>query len=370
MSTVDGGVSTLEKESNRLPSRRNGDSAPAAEPPEQSSGGSASWRGFRSGLPQKWSYSAPWRQEVQRRRITLLDELARLELQGAQQESRAYLINDLLADANVASGEKVTLRKWWWGTEIERAWSRLREVEERTVHLLPDPELPACAANAARPGNSYLDANDPGLQHLQVLRAQQDPPPSTDELRSSIVAVLRAAHDKADHVNREARYLRNRLLIASALSVLFAVAIVLAQSSLKGVSFLDKADRWDGSGWSYLVVVMLFGGVGAMFTAIPAISKIPSNFGPFNLPLQQGLLKIAFGPLVAVVGIALLSTGVSPQIVPQTLPSLLLMAALFGAGQHAVTRYVDQRAEQILTAGSPTKSRAGSMRPPYNGTAS
>ena len=34
----------------------------------------------------------------------------------------------------------------------------------------------------------------------------------------------------------------------------------------------------------------------------------------------------------------------------------LLMAALFGAGQHAVTRYVDGRAEEILTAGAPAKS--------------
>jgi hypothetical protein len=356
MPTVDWDVSTLRKEWDQPPSHRNGDSAPAAEPPEQSSGGSASWRGFRSGLRQSWPYSAPWRQEVQRRRIALLDELARLELQGAQQEARAYLINDLLEDANVASGEKVTLRKWWWGTEIERAWARLREVEERTVHLLPNPELPACAANAARHGTSYLRANDLGLQHLQALRAQQDPPASADELRSSIVGVLREASDKADQANREARYLRNRLLIASAFSVLFAVAIVLAQSSLEGVSFVDKADKWDGSGWSYLVVVMVFGGVGAMFTAIPAISKIPSNFGPFNLPLQQGLLKIAFGPLVAVVGIALLNTGVSPQTMPKTLPSLLLMAALFGAGQHAVTKYVDQRAEQILAAGAPAKS--------------
>jgi hypothetical protein len=356
VSTVNGDLSTLENEPDQPPSRLNGNSAPAAEPPEQSSGRSASWRGFRSGLPQNWACSGPWRQQVQRRRITLLDELARLELHGGQQEERAYLINDLLEDANAASREKVTLLKWWWGTEIERAWARLREVEERTVNLLPDPELPACAADAAGHGNSYLDANDPGLQHLQALSAQQDPPASTDELRSSIIRVLRSAHNKADHTNREARHLRNRLLIASAFSVLFAVAIVLAQSSLEGVSFVDKADGWDGSGWSYLLVVMVFGGVGAMFTAIPAISTIPSNFGPFNLPLQQGLLKIAFGPLVAVVGIALLNAGVSAQVAPKTLPSLLLMAALFGAGQHAVTRYVDHRAEQILTAGAPAKS--------------
>ena len=94
------------------------------------------------------------------------------QLQGAQQEER-HVIDDLLEDANMASREKVTPRKWWWGTEIERAWARLREVEEQTVHLLPDPELPACAANAARHGNSYLDANDQRLQHLQALRANR-----------------------------------------------------------------------------------------------------------------------------------------------------------------------------------------------------
>jgi hypothetical protein len=293
---------------------------------------------------------------VQRRRITLLNELARLELAGAGRDARAYLIEDLLEDANLASREKVTVGKWWWGTEFERAWARLREVEERTVHLLPDPDLRVCAAHAIRHGTSHLEASDPRLQLLVTLSAQQDPPPSTDELRASIVGVLRAAHEREDHTNREARHLRNRLLLASVFSVLSAAAIVLAQRSLEHVSFVEKAGEWDGSGWSYLVVVMVFGAVGALFTAIPAISNMPPNLGPSNLPLQQGVLKIAFGPLVAVIGIALLNTGVSPQFVPKTLPAVLLTAVLLGAGQHAVTRYVDQRAGQILTGTTPTKS--------------
>jgi hypothetical protein len=99
---------------------------------------------------------------------------------------------------------------------------------------------------------------------------------------------------------------------------------------------------------------MLFGAVGALFTAIPAVSGIPTNFGPFNLPLQQGLLKIAFGPLVAVIGLALMGNGIGPIKPPQTVSELLLLAVIFGAGQHAVTRYVDKRAGQILTAASPT----------------
>jgi hypothetical protein len=272
VSTVNGDVSTLEKESDLFPSRLCGNSAPVAEPPEQSSGGSASWRGFRSGLPQSWSYSAPWRQEVQRRRITLLDELARLELQGAQQEERAYLINDLLEDANMASREKVTPRKWWWGTKSSGVGTSSRGGGANGPSAA-GPELPACAADALLQGNSYLDANTPRLRHLQAFSAQQDPPASTDELRSSIIRVLRAAHDKADHANREARYLRDRLLIASAFSVLFAVAIVLAQRWLERVSFVDTADKWDGSGWSYRCRRP---GVWGRCLQRPAIWKIPS----------------------------------------------------------------------------------------------
>lgn len=175
--------------------------------------------------------------------------------------------------------------------------------------------------------------------------------------------MLRAAHERADQANKEARYLRNRLLIASAFSVLFAAAMVLTQSVLEHTSFVDNAERWGGGGWSYLVVIMVFGGVGALFTAIPAISKIPSNHGPFNLPLQQALLKVAFGPLVAVVGIALLNIGAASQFKPATVPQVLLMAALFGAGQHAVTKYVDQRAERILTAGTSTHKADHVARP-------
>jgi hypothetical protein len=362
--TADGDVPASDIETDRAPHRHRDDGAPGAEASEPSGCAGASGGGFNSGLPPEWAHSAPWRQEVQRRRITLLDELARLELHGTAQQTRAYLIDDLLADADAASREKVTAWKWWWGTEVDRAWARLREVEERTVHLLPDPELPVCLADAVRHAHAYLDADDPRVQHMLAVSAHQDPPRSTDELRASIVSVLRAAHERADQANKEARYLRNRLLLASAFSALFAAAIVSTQAVLEHTSFVDGAERWAGGRWSYLVVIMVFGGVGALFTAIPAISKIPSNHGPFNLPLQQGLLKIAFGPLVAVVGIALLNTGVSSQFVPESVPKVLLMAALFGAGQHAVTRYVDQRAEQILTTGTTTTGKADHVAKP------
>ncbi|WP_246228819.1 hypothetical protein [Mycolicibacterium psychrotolerans] len=71
-----------------------------------------------------------------------------------------------------------------------------------------------------------------------------------------------------------------------------------------------------------------------------------------SICLQQALLKIVFGPLVAVIGQAVLGSGVLTVAVPTTWPATFLSAVVFGAGQQAVTRYVDQRAGKILDVGT------------------
>ncbi|HUO38652.1 MAG TPA: hypothetical protein VMU34_12800 [Mycobacterium sp.] len=327
-------------------------------------GGGPAWQSYRSDLPQCWSLTAAWRQNVQGRRISLLDDLLRLNLtEQPSQEERAYLIGDLLADANAASTAKVNFKKWYWGTEVERAGARLREVEERTVDLVPENELLSRAADASAHGNYYLKADDKSLQQLEALRlqaAKTDPPQVPAGLRASIIAVLRSAHEETDRINQEARYLRNRLLIASGFSLLFGLMVLLAQLLLPGVQLLAFPGGWHGSATAYLVTVMLFGSVGALFTAIPAISKIPSDHSPFNLPLQQALLKIVFGALVAVIGLAILSTHAVGVGAPTTWAGVFLLAAVFGAGQQAVTQYVDQRASQILTAAAPSSKTTAS----------
>jgi hypothetical protein len=311
------------------------------------------WNGFESGLPKSWRSTSPWRQTVQRHRIMLLDDLARLELKNRpEQEQRAFLINSLLSDAGNASQAKVGIRKWWWGTEIERAWARLREVEERTVDLLPDAELPARATEALGCASLHLNGDDKRQKHLQALLADSSHTYPAD-LRPSIVGVLRASHENSDRSNQEARYLRNRLILASGVCLFFAALTLLAQRLFKDDHFLTlPGDTFKDSPWQYLFLVMFFGSVGALFTAIPAMSKVLSDHSPFNLPLQQGLLKMVLGPLVAVVGLLILDADVLHVGSSNTLIGNLLLAIVFGAGQHAVTRYVDQRANEILTAES------------------
>src|SRR5258707_14045183 len=246
--------------------------------PQNPDFGSDTWNGFESGLPDPWRYTSPWRQAVQRRRIMLLDDLARLELKDpAEQQERAYLINSLLSDAGKAAQAAVSIRKWWWGTEIERAWARLREVEERTVDLLQDAELPSRAADALGQAGFYLKGDDNRQKHLEALLADSSHT-NAAALRSSIVDVLRASHEKSDRSNQEARYLRNRLMLASAVCLFLAAMTLLAQRRRKDNHFLTlPGDSFKDSPWQYLFLVMFFGSVGALFPAIPAMSKVPSD---------------------------------------------------------------------------------------------
>jgi hypothetical protein len=163
-------------------------------------------------------------------------------------------------------------------------------------------------------------------------------------------SVLIAAHAEADRANQAARYLRNRLLLASSLGVLIGTLLVLAQRWLPHDPFLTAPSIWTGKAWVFLLIVMLFGAVGALFTVIPIMSKIPADFSPFNLPFQQTLLKMVIGPLTSVVGLAILSNGDLGGGPPKTWPALVVVCAAFGAGQQAVTTNVDQRAKTLLNA--------------------
>jgi hypothetical protein len=307
-------------------------------------------------LRDPWKRKAAWRQAVQRRRLTLWTELAALDparLSGSDCARRGHLVT-LLDDVHTASQERTWPVSWWWGTEVERCWARLREVEERLVDLLPEEQLDAEATRAAQHGNRCLAGDDERVLLLRDLRKEGAGPAA---LRPAVRRVLHAAHEQTDRRHQEARYLRNRLLLTTGLVVAAAIAVLVAQTRFTDAPFLTAPTGWDGSAARFLVAVMLFGAVGALFTAVPAMSKVPADFSPFNLPLQQAILKLAVGPLAALLGFAILESGVLESAPPTTWPGVLLTATVFGAGQQAVTGFVDRRAGEVL-AGSEAAARA------------
>lgn len=309
--------------------------------------------------------AASWRQAVVTRATRLraeLDGVASRTSSIAAAHSELYARLDRAED-HALNGPGGALR-WWHGTEIELAWGDLRLVEEEMVAHLPDADLDAAAAEAAIHARfaGIGDADDRLLllQSLRLARAK-DPhrsPPS--EIRPAIAEVLRASHDASTRAHVEARLLRNRLFETTAVTVLFATLLVVAQGLTGDTAFVSMPEEWDVAPWIQLLVAMLFGMVGALFTAIPAMASVKGDSSPFNLPLPQALVKVAVGAVTAVAGLGAIEAvgGPDTELRPDNVPQLLALAFLFGAAQQTVTRYVDARAKTVLAAAGANASDA------------
>lgn len=163
-------------------------------------------------------------------------------------------------------------------------------------------------------------------------------------------AVFRASYARSDAFHHDARGFRNRLVIIMLVMIVAAVALLIIQWRLSHARILPPPQSNSHlSGWALMLLVMVFGIIGALVTTIPAMAAIPTAATPYNFPLQQSFVKVLAGSLFAVVGV--LAIG-NPGVVGgfSSLESLLAIAIVFGAGQQAVTQFLDKRAEKIIGA--------------------
>ncbi|MEE3921794.1 hypothetical protein V2I01_36570 [Micromonospora sp. BRA006-A] len=160
--------------------------------------------------------------------------------------------------------------------------------------------------------------------------------------------VAAALYSASDEFHESARRLRNRMLGLSVFALLAEVLVVLVQWLSHDVRLLEApTDAGGVPAWRLLFFVLIAGALGAFLSALPSMITSRSGGLPYKLPFQQGLLKLAVGPLVAVVGIMLVIGGLVETSVSST-AALLGLAIVFGAGQQAVTAFADRRAAELL----------------------
>jgi hypothetical protein len=177
-----------------------------------------------------------------------------------------------------------------------------------------------------------------------------DPPrpiPPGDE-KTIVEGVLRAAFEKGDTFHQTARAFRNRLVIMTLIALVGAVCLVLLQWRLPDAGIVARpTDAVTVSRWAILMLVMVFGSIGALLTSIPAIAVIPRVNSPFSFSIQTAVLKAVVGSLTAVVGVIVTgSAGVTSGYA--NIEALVGVAVVFGAGQQAVTQFLDKRAGQLV----------------------
>jgi hypothetical protein len=160
--------------------------------------------------------------------------------------------------------------------------------------------------------------------------------------------VFRKSYSGSNTFHHSARAFRNRLVITDVIIILVAIALVLLQWRMPQAAIIALPKDSAGlNRWAVMLLVMVFGCVGALVTAIPSMASLPRLSSPYNFPFQQSFVKIVLGSLTAVVGVVVIgNTGVATGFA--SLQSLLGVAIVFGAGQQAVTHILDNRAKEII----------------------
>jgi hypothetical protein len=103
-----------------------------------------------------------------------------------------------------------------------------------------------------------------------------------------------------------------------------------------------------------LPLVLALGVIGAVLAVAVYLSGLKPAGVRYTLPVAQGLIKIPFGALTAMLGIIILSTQTSAAGILGSQAGLLTTAAIFGYSQQLFTRLIDKQCNDLESAASST----------------
>ncbi|GHH72003.1 hypothetical protein GCM10017673_26400 [Streptosporangium violaceochromogenes] len=272
-----------------------------------------------------------------------------------------------LARAEAYTRARNGLRRWLTGHAVEGAWSSLNSANVMLYGVLPTAELCARGPEVVAIGRAYLPGDDPRLAGLQARLAAGDLGEGDRPLMQS---VLRAAYTAQAMETGRVRSFRNLLLggvVMLSLVVLAVVGVgaiwpdavpmcgdqaVIQAQGLLPARICPTGGRRPGHG--DVPLVALVGVLGAALSTATSLSTRSELSTRYSLAVVQNLLKAPAGVATAVLGLLILNSGFVPGFTGlASQPAILVWAMAFGYGQQIVTRFVDQRADSLLSAASP-----------------
>lgn len=98
-----------------------------------------------------------------------------------------------------------------------------------------------------------------------------------------------------------------------------------------------------------VTLVALFGLLGGALSAALSIRKMYGQSTPYSIPVALALLKLPSGALTAILGILFVRGAFVPGLSQlDSQPQILAYAFFFGIAQQFVTRFIDERAREVL----------------------
>lgn len=244
----------------------------------------------------------------------------------------AYLEKEIEKAQSVLQ-ERSASRWAFSGTSANLVWNRINHVEEQLCeHFETEANTVVCARLHAKESGIEVD------KHAALNREQA-------------LAIIREAHHIAESKHESQRNHRRGSYVVSVILLLLAVVLVVLQALVPEPFVPSPTDMTvDVAPWVLLLVIMLFGAAGGtlsgLMTLYVADKGIPDTLW-FDLRPSLLFIKIITGMWTALIGLALVGTETVVGLYT-SLPSLLLLAMVFGYAQQVVTTFVDRRAGQVL----------------------
>jgi hypothetical protein len=197
----------------------------------------------------------------------------------------------------------------------------------------------------------------------------------TDAERNAVISAARAASSAARREILQIRSFRNILYMSAAVLTVTVAGLLLVgilRPQLLPLCFkptdfavcpsgvgpiipknanehlTDLAVRSAASSWDMPIVAMV-GVIAAAISAAVALRKLQGTTSPYSLPVALAVLKLPTGALTAVFGLLLMRGGFVPGLSALDNPAqIIAWAILFGYAQQLFTRFVDDRAHDVL----------------------
>jgi hypothetical protein len=275
---------------------------------------------------------------------------------------------------------------------LERLQKCLPETDQRLLKAKAalDPAVNSTGDRLA--GNHRWNGRSNVWQLIPVARNHRANHDCTGDTLAQRRAVLRDAmqvgYDAQDELYAQVRNFRNILSTGTVLLTLLVIAVCIVGAlqpgtiplcfqpsntagtspppTTGGESFVcpsttGYAARPTGGDVS---IVALMGLLGGALSATFTVQKLRGTSTPYGVPVALAILKLPAGALTAITGLVLLYGKFIPGLSElDSQGQILAYAIVLGIAQHLVTRFVDQKAEDVLGS-VPSKERSPTSAQP------
>jgi hypothetical protein len=310
-------------------------------------------------------YSGAWRAEVGARIAELEGRLAATEPKTTTDRAVKESVEDELDRAYTAIGNGITpsIPAWWSGSSVTMAWEAVHNAELALLRLEPDDAVLTVAPRILDWVQRTMDQGRIREGHEKALNAEIEKKAGESvadrvKIRAALADVIGANGRRYAAV----RIFRNNLIMVTFLLIVLLLTIAvwhtvnvdfLPLCATEELGALSECVNGFGSSsvageiWLVLLMGALGGALGIAFRL--SESDEATRYDP---KAWQRILKPVTGAATALAAILFLQSHLLVELSTDTSKTrevYLAYALIFGFSQQLLTKFVDKRAESLVT---------------------